>query len=667
MKNTLFFLSLLLLCGQLFSQTFVEATHAPSSFLSFSFALDEDGSPFYFILNEEDTIVKPSRLGLNFKNNTLQNGFVLLQHTQMQMADTLLLPWGANKSVQYHCTECCYNLLHRGSGARMDIVVRVFPQTVAFRYEFSDTAETLVLTDELTQIRVADKPTTWWSWADFNTYEKEYYKTPLDSASWAAFPLLMRRDDGLHIAVREAAILNYPDATLKQTSEGCFDVYLTPYKNEDKAYLNVPFCTPWRVITVTQDALSLLNNEDYLTLLPRPKANAHAGKPMTYIGIWWAYHLGTKTWTEGPEHGATTAEAKRYIDFAARHHIGGVLVEGWNRGWAHWGDSADFAYTLPASDYDLQEVAGYAKQKGVRLIMHHETGGDITGYETQLEEAFRLCLQLGIHDVKTGHAGQISTGENHHGQQVVQHFQKVIETAARYEIALDMHEPVNGSGLEVSYPNFMTREGVRGLEWEAWSKGNSPSHTTLLPFTRGLSGPMDYTPGIFDILYRNARNRRAWNCTEDDLAQTRVHSTIVHQLALMLTLYSPWVMAADVIDNYENHPLFSFMENLNTDYDESHVLQAEVGEYIVVARRSGKRWYIAATTNEESRDIAVPLNFLPDDFKGNAVVYADGTDADWQTNPLDYSIKKRKIKSTATLNLHLASGGGAVVVIDPID
>ena len=349
----------------------------------------------------------------------------------------------------------------------------------------------------------------------------------------------------------------------------------------------------------------------------------------------------------------------RYIDFAAEHNVGGVLVEGWNKGWAKWGDT-DFV--TPADDYDIERVADYAREKNVRLIMHHETGGDILNYESRLDSAFAFCKRLGINDVKTGHAGIIPNGLNHHSKNVVTHFEKVVATAARYGIALDMHEPVGLCAMERTYPNLMTREGVRGMEWEAWSNGNTPRHNATLPFTRGLAGPMDYTPGIFDILFENAPVRQRWNCDEETMRSAKVHSTVAHQLALMVTLYSPWVMAADCIDNYEEHPMFAFVEMLNPDYDESVVLQGEIGEFIVVARRTGSTWYVAAVTNDEERELVLPLDFISDTAH-EAFLFLDGDDADYETNPLSFSVEQREVGKGEVLRLRLARGGGCAIVI----
>lgn len=643
-----------------------EVSYEPHG-MTMSLSVGNIGELSYSIRRDDDTLVRPSKLGLMIDGVMLDHGLSLVSDTIFSVDTTLRRPWGANKTIPSNYIAASYTFHHNITDYDLVIDIRVFANAAAFRYRLNNPMP-IGLNEELTELVVNDIDKAWWSWADFNTYEKEYYNTPIDSATWAALPLLLERNDGSLLAIREADNTDYPDATLKLIDESCYHFHLTPRHRDDeiKAYLSSSCVSPWRLISYGDDAAALVNDDVIYSLLPSPSAEAYAGTPMTYIGIWWEYHLGTKSWEAGPRQGATTEEAMRHIDFAAQHGIGGVLVEGWNRGWSSWGRRHDFSYTRQSRGYNLRKVARYARDRGVRLIMHHETGGDIIGYEKTMRRAFRQCRRLGIHDVKTGHAGDISTGVSHHCQDVVQHFHRVISCAADNEIALDMHEPVNGSGLEFTYPNYMTHEGVRGLEWEAWSNGNSPRHNNILPFTRGLSGPMDYTPGIFDIMYENAVDRKAWNCSEEMMKNTRVHSTIVHQLALMLTLYSPWVMAADNIDNYEGHELFAFVESLNPDYDESYMEQGSVGEYVAVRRRTDEIWYIGATNNESPRHLTMPLYFLDDDIDYEVTLYLDGNDAHWINNPTSYRIEKHTMRRGDVLSLPMASGGGSVAVIKPI-
>lgn len=628
--------------------------------------LSPTGEVQYVVMWGLDTVVNPSIVGLVLDGDSLTRDLELRQVKYGYRDTTWQAVWGQNKTIRDHFNDLTIDLKHKPTGKKFSLQIRAHNDGVALRYILPENSGKTM--DEVTYININGNPNTWWSYADFNTYEKEFQATLLDSASWVATPLVMRRDDGLHVAINEAAIIDYPDATLKNMGGGSLKVELTPWKSGEKVRLDNEHerTTPWRMITITPEAAGLLNSSTMLNLAPpcndELKNYTKYCKPMTYVGVWWDFHIGTKEWREGPRQGATTYEAMRYIDFAARHDVGGVVVEGWNRGWDRWGEKGAFDQVTPAKGYDLRQVAEYANACNVRLIMHHETGGDIEGYEESLDRALEMCKSLGITALKTGHAGKISTGENHHGQQVVNHFSKIVEKAAQYNIALDMHEPVKGSGLERSHPNVMTREAVRGMEWEAWSRGNSPEHTTLLPFTRGMAGPTDYTPGIFDILYTQATGRVAWNEQQRGVAKTRVHSTLAHQLALMVTIYSPWVMAADRIDNYEGHPAFQFVRELNPDYDKTIYLDAQVGEYLVVARRTGDTWYIAGTTNGEAREALIPLYFLPDG-SCNVTLYRDAAGANWKTNPTACVIDSLKVTNRDLLAVKMAAGGGFAAVV----
>lgn len=642
---------------------------SPDDQLNLNLDVSANGTLLYSLLKGNDTIVSPSRLGF-----VLQNGDSLCR--DLQIADikysafdeTWQRQWGENKSVRNHYNEALVRVSHKPSGREYLIKFRLFNDGLALRYEFPETfsKDSIVIMDEVTEFRIKGNPETWWSYADFNTYEKEFMHNRLDSVSWAATPMTMRKDNGTHLFIHEAAILKYPDMTVKNMGEGRMKCELTPWKNGVKAYVKAPFNTPWRMLVVSPDAKGLIESPMMVNLNePSKIAPSDWINPMTYMGIWWEMHLGSKQWKEGKKQAATTEEAKRYIDFAAENGIGGVVIEGWNTGWDKWGQEDAFDYVTPAKGYDLREVAEYAKEKQVWLIMHHETGADIHGYEALVDSAFALCKELGIHAVKTGYAGGVSTGENHHGQQMVEHYQYIVEKAAQYQIMLDVHEPSKGSGLDRTWPNLMTREGVRGMEWEAWSIGNTPSHTTTIPFTRGLAGPTDYTPGIIDVLLTaKQKERTQWNDQLKDISQTRVHSTLCHQLALLVTIYSPLQMAADLPENYQGHPAFQFIKDYKADCDESIVLDAEVGEYIAIARRAGEEWFIGATTNENSRTLNVSFDFLPEG-EYIACIYKDAADADWISNPAAFEVKEEKVNSTSVLTLPMAAGGGFAITVKP--
>jgi len=389
-------------------------------------------------------------------------------------------------------------------------------------------------------------------------------------------------------------------------------------------------------------------------------------KPMKYIGIWWGMHINTMTWSSGPKHGATTANTKRYIDFAAANGLGGVLVEGWNVGWdGDWIQNRNaFSFTRAYPDYDLREVARYAHAKGVKLIVHNETSGGIENYERQLDSAFALYRSLGLDAVKSGYVADLtSEGHSHHGQYMIRHYRRVIETAAQYGIMLDVHEPIHDTGERRTYPNMMTREGARGQEYNAWGGegGNPPEHETILFFTRLLAGPMDFTPGIFDILLERGTGRARRP------EEPRPRTTLAKQLALYVVLYSPLQMAADLPENYEHQPAFQFIRDVAVDWDTTRVLEGRIGDYVVVARRerNGPSWFIGAITDEAGRTFDIPLSFLTPGRNYVAEIYADGPGANWLTNPLPVSISQRAVTATTRLHIVLAPGGGQAIRIRP--
>lgn len=667
MKEVLFALSIM---GAV-SCTSVSQQHitSPDKQLNLSFETSQDGFLSYTLINGTDTVLAPSRLGF-----VLQDGDSICR--DLQIEDVALSSfdevwhrqWGENKSVRNEYNQALVSVKHKPTNRLYRVNFRLFDDGVALRYEFPDAFanDSIVIMDEVTEFKVSGNPETWWSYADFNTYEKLFMNNRLDSVSWAATPMSMRKDNGTHLFIHEAAIVKYPDMTIKNMGDGTMKCELTPWKNGVKAYVKAPFHTPWRMVVVSPDAKGLVASAMMVNLNePSKLAQSEWIKPMTYMGIWWEMHLGSKQWKEGKMQAATTEEAKRYIDFAAANDIPGVVIEGWNTGWDKWGEEDAFDYITSAKGYDLREVAAYAKEKGVWLIMHHETGADIHGYEALVDSAFALCQELGIHAVKTGYAGGVSTGENHHGQQMVEHYQYIVEKAAQYNIMLDVHEPSKGSGLERTWPNLMTREGVRGMEWEAWSVGNSPSHTTTIPYTRGLAGPTDYTPGIIDVLLLGKKEQRTqWNDQLKDISQTRVHSTLCHQLALLVTIYSPLQMASDLPENYQGHPAFQFIKDYNADCDESVVVNGEIGEYITIARRAGDNWFVGATTNEQKRTIDVAFDFLPAG-EYTATIYKDAADADWISNPTAFEITQEKITKASKLTLPMAAGGGFAITIKP--
>jgi alpha-glucosidase len=442
---------------------------------------------------------------------------------------------------------------------------------------------------------------------------------------------------------------------------------LAPMADGVKARGRTPFVTPWRTIQLASSVKELAPSLLGLKLNP-PSAISNTTwiKPMKYVGIWWGMHINTMTWSSGPKHGATTANAKRYIDFAAANGLGGVLVEGWNTGWdGDWIQNRNaFSFTKAYPDYDLAEVARYAHAKGIHLIVHNETSGGIANYERQMDSAFALYHSLGLDAIKSGYVTDtVDGGHSHHGQFMVNHYRHVIQEAAKYGIMVDAHEPIHDTGERRTYPNMMSREGARGQEYNAWGAegGNPPEHETNLFFTRMLAGPMDFTPGIFDILIERGTGRPR----RPD--ESRVRTTLAKQLALYVVLYSPLQMAADLPENYEKQPAFQFIRDVAVDWDTTRVIDGKIGDYVIVARkeRGGPSWFLGAITDEEARTFDVPLSFLTPGQNYIAEVYADGPGANWVTNPLAVKISKRAVTSTSVLHVVLAPGGGQAVRIRP--
>ncbi|HEX7024216.1 MAG TPA: glycoside hydrolase family 97 catalytic domain-containing protein, partial [Gemmatimonadales bacterium] len=480
---------------------------------------------------------------------------------------------------------------------------------------------------------------------------------------------LETRDGRTAMVIHEANLVDYARMFLRgPRMEGrTLHAALAPMADGIKVRGQSPFVTPWRTIQLTDHVTELSPSLLGLKLNP-PSAIANTGwiHPMKYVGIWWGMHIGTMTWSSGPRHGATTANAKRYIDFAAANGFGGVLVEGWNLGWdGDWIANRDaFSFTRAYPDYDLAEVARYARQRGVRLIVHNETSGGIQNYERQMDSAFALYRSLGLDAIKSGYVTDLtSEGHSHYSQFMVEHYRRVIEAAARNGIMLDVHEPMHDTGERRTWPNMMTREGARGQEYNAWSGegGNPPEHETILFFTRLLAGPMDFTPGVFDLLIQSGRGRPS----RPD--EPRVRTTLAKQLALYVVLYSPLQMAADLPENYERQPAFQFIRDVAVDWDTTRVVDGRIGDYVVVARRQrgGQSWFVGAITDEEGRTLDVPLSFLAPGRRYVAEIYADGPGANWLDNPLPVTITRRPVTRATRLRVVLAPGGGQAIRIRP--
>lgn len=464
-------------------------------------------------------------------------------------------------------------------------------------------------------------------------------------------PLTMETEDGLYLSIHEAALTDYASMTLYCTDSTKLNCVLMPWANGDKVYAKVPLETPWRTIQIADEPGALITSYLILNLNePNKIGDVSYIKPGKYIGIWWGMHVGEYTWPMGPKHGATTKNTMKYIDFAAKHRFSGVLVEGWNEFWENW----DFNFTQPYPDFDIKKITDYAASKGVKLIGHHETGGNVENYGSQIDSAYKFYKSYGVDIIKSGYVGgRLNGKEWHHGQFGVNFYHSALMKAADNQIVLVAHEPIKATGKRRTYPNMASREGARGQEFNAWSAdgGNPPSHDVILPFTRLLGGPMDFTPGVFDIMIKQKPDNR-------------VNTTLAKQLALYVTIYSPYQMACDLPENYEaNLPAFQFIRDVVTDWEDTRVLNAQIGEYYTVVRkaRNSDEWFLGSITNENAREFEIDLNFLEAGKKYKAQIYADAPDCDWETNPTAIEITEKEVDNNIKLVIKLAKGGGQAI------
>jgi alpha-glucosidase len=635
-----------------------------------------DGRLSYSVQRDGRDIVLPSQLGFEFREHPpLRDGLQLVGTARHAVDQTWTQPWGEVARVRDHHHELRVSVEETaGPSRRFDVVFRVFDDGVGFRYEVprQPALHEFELVEELTEFALADDAKAWWIPSNrprLDRSEMLYSSSPMSVLDSVQTPLTMETRTGTFVVIHEAHLEDYARMNLaarRHMEDRTLRAALAPLADGVKVRGTTPFATPWRTLQLADRAADLVPAVLGLNLNP-PNALEDVSwiRPMKYVGIWWGMHINTMTWSSGPLHGATTANAKRYIDFAAANGIGGVLVEGWNIGWdGNWiVNSQLFSFTESHPDYDLREVARYARENGVMLIMHNETSGGITNYETQMEDAYALYQSLGSHVIKSGYVADGYRGHSHWSQFMVRHHRHAIRTAARHRIMLKVHEPVHDTGERRTYPNMMTREGARGQEYNAWGGdgGNPPEHETILFFTRLLAGPMDFTPGIFDITLASAPDgpRRP--------DQARVRTTLAKQLALYVVIHSPLQMAADLIENYAGQPAFQFIRDVAVDWEQTRVLDGRIGDYVVVARqeRDGQDWFLGAITDEEARSLDVPLSFLPAGRRYIAEIYADGPDAHWLTNPLPVTISRAEVDAATTLTLRLAPGGGQAIRLRP--
>lgn len=656
---------------------------SPSGDITVGFSVDEDGVPYYHVSAYGQDVIGRSSLGLEAAETELAYGFNVKKVTRSKVDQEWTQPWGENKQMRDRHNEMAV-LMENDRGVSLTMRFRAFDDGIGYRYEYDASAadvqdgealDSLTITGDNTYFTFAQDGTCWSIGSYFSGYELPYREQAISATGNANTPFTFKMGD-LYGSIHEAALYDFPEMNIYRQDSLDFKSELAPRPDGSLARVGARFTTPWRTLQIAKDAVGLINSSLILNLNePCVLEDVSWIKPQKYVGVWWGMHLGTQVWTMGPRHGATTENAIRHIDFAAANNIQGVLFEGWNKGWENWGGSQHFDYCEPYEDFDLEKIAAYAAEKGVSLWMHNETGGSIFEYEREMEKAFAKYQSLGIHYLKTGYAGGMPDYIRHHSQRGVQHYQKVVETAAEYEIAIDAHEPIKETGIRRTWPNMMTREGARGMEWNAWSEGNSSEHLCVLPYTRLLSGPMDYTPGVFDIYYKTAcatSGREEWN---GDNSQTYIKTTIARQIANWVLIYSPLQMACDLIENYEGHPAFQFFRDFDADCDWSEALAGEIGDYIVIARRAGEKFFLGAGTDSELRAVTVPLDFLEPGVTYEAVIYADDLDAPVVTQPdgtkapdkTCYRIEKIKVTSSDTLTIEMAADGGQAVSFIPVE
>ncbi len=643
---------------------------SPGQKVKVEFLLNSEGQPAYMAWYEGKTVLDTSKLGFQLNEmKALDHSFNVVSVNSSTYDNTWEQPWGEEHFIRNHYRQLTVHLQEAtGPHRKMNIIFRAFDDGLGFRYEFpeQDSLKDFQILDELTEFNMTDNHEAWWipAYAG-NRYEYLFKKSPIDDLERVHTPLTLETTDGLYLSIHEAALLDYSSMVIKATGNHQLKCDLVPWSktNPVKCYEKTPAKTPWRTIQMAEKPGDLITSYLILNLNdPNKLGDVSWVKPAKYVGIWWEMHLGLGTWGRGPHHAATTANTKKYIDFAAQNDFDAVLVEGWNFGWdGNWaGNGKDFNFTKPYLDYDIAELSKYAKSKGVYIIGHHETGANIENYESQLEDACQFLEDHGMKAVKTGYVENgdtLTDGNYHHSQFYVRHFHKVIETAARHHVAVVAHEPIKDTGERRTWPNMLSREGARGQEYNAWSDdgGNPPSYTTIIPFTRLLAGPMDFTPGVFDIELPKPNNQ--------------VNTTLAKQLALYVVIYSPVQMACDLPKNYEGNPAFQFIRDVAVDWETTKVLNAEIGEYVTIARkdRNSDKWFLGSVTNEKPREFDIKTDFLDQGIKYNTTIYEDGENADYKTNPTRYKIEHKTVTSKNTLHLTLAPGGGTAISLVPID
>lgn len=696
MKQFLIWVLVCIVPSTAFTQSSMRSIASPDKQIIIALNLNKAGEPFYRVTYNKKAVIEWSRMGFTTKEHNLKSGFKFSRSKNSSHDETWKTVWGEVAQIRDHYNELAYSVISE-SGVPMTIRIRAYNEGFGFRYEFESKDNLhpkLTFTDELTEFQMTANHTAWWIPGDYDSNEHVYTTCKISEIDCAQYnrehaistqhivkmkntqtPITMRTGDGTHLSIAEAALADFGALHLEVDNKTLkFKAFLIPSADSTVKSINIlPFRTPWRAVLINKDAAGILESKLILNLNEPCKIKDVSWiKPQKYVGVWWEMHVGLATWdyeasqdmmaatgrTVKGKHGATTENVLKYVDFAAKYGFDGVLVEGWNTGWKDWfGKWKDevFDFSMPYPDYDIEKISSYAKAKGVRIIAHHETSSAVPSYERQMDAAYTYMKKYGQNSVKTGYVGKIiPKGEWHDGQWMNNHYLRVAERTAQNQIMVDMHEPVRPSGWHRSWPNWMASEAARGQEFNAWSSGNPPEHECILPFTRLLGGPMDYTPGIFEV------RMSAYDPKKTEV----VHTTVAKQLALYVTLYSPLQMAADLPENYEKRlDVFQFIRDVPVDWDDTRILNASIGDYITTARRQKgtQNWFLGSITDEKARDFKVKLDFLPAGKTYEATIYADGKGADWKENPYPVTISKQTVKKGDTLFLKLAAGGGCAV------
>jgi len=646
---------------------------SPAKILKVTLQVD-GGTARYQVQRLGDVVIAPSRLGFELRDGRLDRDFEIIGSSTRAFDETWEQPWGERRLTRNHYNELTVSLRQTtGDKRRLDVVFRIFDDGVGFRYVFPQQpglAEAII-DEELTEFDIAQPSTAWWIPAGEPIhYEYLYARTPLQEVPLAHTPITLRSDSGLHVAIHEAALVDYAGMWLRRTEGQRLRAQLSPSADGWKVRRSLPFSTPWRTLQIADRAGGLVESDLALNLNePNVLGDVSWVKPSKYLGVWWSMHLDQESWATGARHAATTAKTRKVIDFAAANGFRGVLVEGWNPGWdGNWvGNGYDFDFTRATADFDIEALSAYGARKGVHLVGHHETGCAIEHYEDQLGAALDLYARLGVDTFKTGYVcddGQVDRRdpaggpllrEWHDGQFMARHHLKVVQEAAARKLAVNPHEPIKDTGLRRTYPNWMSREGARGMEYNAWGQPpNPPEHEVNLVFTRMLSGPMDYTPGIVSLKGRNGQ---------------AIPSTLARQLALYVVLYSPIQMAADLPEHYLQHrDAFQFIKDVAVDWEQTRVLDGEIGDYVTIVRRdrNSRDWFLGSITDEHGRVLPVSLGFLEPGVRYRAEIYRDGDGADFRDNPFAFTREAREVTSTDALTLVLAPGGGQAIRFTPL-